>query len=72
MADACSRPAPDSSWRLASVSGGAHLKRVVAMYEEMGYETRLEEVTPADCGNCTVCFEEAGEKAYRVFTRRRG
>lgn len=70
MADACSRSAPDSSWRLASVSGGDHLKRVVAMYEEMGYEVRLEEVTPGDCGECTVCFEETGEKAYRVFTRR--
>ena len=60
-----------SGWKMACVTGGAHLKRLKELYEEMGFEVRLEEVSAGQCGECTMCFEEAGERPYRVYTRRK-
>jgi hypothetical protein len=37
-------------WREASVSGGEHLQRILKMYEELGIETYLEEISPEECG----------------------
>ena len=60
-----------SGWKMASVTGGTHLKRLKEMYEEMGFEVRLEEVSARECGQCTLCFEQSGEQLYRVYTRRK-
>jgi len=56
-------------WRPASITGGQHLRRVVQMYEELGFETHLEEMTPEECGGCTECYRSAGETIYQVYTR---
>ncbi len=59
-------------WTQASISGGAHLERMVEMYKEMGFEVYLKELKPEECGQCTTCFEAAGETIYRVYTRPKG
>ena len=56
-------------WTPASVTGGQHLHRTVEMYEELGFETHLEEISPEECGGCTECYKSDGETIYQVYTR---
>ena len=56
-------------WQLASTTGGAHLKRNLEMYEELGIEVYLEETKPEECGSCTECYTEGNETAYKIYTR---
>lgn len=56
-------------WKLASTTSGEHLKRILEMYEELGFEVRTEEVSPPECGECTICFTEDNETITRVYTR---
>ena len=59
-------------WKLASVSGGTHLKRTLEMYQELGIEVYLEEVKPEECTDCTQCYTAANEAIYRIYTRPKG
>jgi hypothetical protein len=58
-------------WKEVAVDGETHLKRVVDMYEELGFEVRLEEAKPEEVEQCTQCLQESGEKIYRVYARRK-
>lgn len=58
-------------WKFASITGGAHLERILEMYKELGFEVLMREVSPEECGGCTICFREGGEKIYKVYTRRK-
>ena len=40
------------------------------MYEELGFEVRLEEVKPEEVEQCIQCLQERGERIYRVHARR--
>jgi hypothetical protein len=66
-------PARDESqgegWKLASITGGEHLRKTLAMYHELGIETRMEEINPRDCGGCTECYQANNEIIYRVYTK---
>ena len=56
-------------WRVASVTGGDHLKRTLEMYQELEIEVYFEEVKPEECGGCTVCYTSGNETIYRIYTR---
>jgi len=56
-------------WQEVAIDGETYLKRVVDMYEELGFEVRLEEVKPEEVEHCTQCLQERGEKIYRVYAR---
>jgi hypothetical protein len=56
-------------WKIASVSGGTHLKRTPEMYRELGIEVYLEKVKPEECEGCTRYFTENNEVIYRIYTR---
>jgi hypothetical protein len=56
-------------WKLASVTGGNHLKRTLEMYREIGIEVYLEEVKPEECRSCNECFKAANETIYRIYTK---
>ena len=56
-------------WKLASTTSGDHLKRTLEMYRELGFDVYTEEVTPAECGECTVCYTLGNEVIYRIYTR---
>ena len=56
-------------WKLASTTSGAHLRRILEMYEELGFEVYLEEVTPQECGGCTICYVLGDETITRIYTR---
>ena len=58
-------------WQEVGVDGETHLKRVMDMYEELGFEIRLEEVKPEEVEHCTQCLQEKGEKIYRAYARRK-
>jgi hypothetical protein len=59
------------NWKEVAVDGETHLKRVVDMYEELGFEVRLEEAKPEEVEQCTQCLQESGEKIYRIYARRK-
>jgi len=56
-------------WQKVAIDGETHLKRLVDMYEEMGFEVRLEQVKPEEIKQCPQCLQERGEKIYRVHAR---
>ena len=58
-------------WQEVAVDGERHVRRLVDMYEELGFEVRLEEVKPEEVEHCTKCLQESGEKIYRVYARRK-
>ncbi len=57
------------SWKLASTSSGEHLKRTLEMYKELGFDIYTEEVTPEECGGCTICYQTGKETLTRIYTR---
>jgi len=57
-------------WQEVAIDGEAHLKRLVDMYKELGFEVRLEEAKPEEVEQCTQCLQESGEKIYQVYARR--
>jgi hypothetical protein len=57
-------------WQEVAIDGETHLKRVVDMYKELGFEVRMEEVKPEEVDRCTQCLQESGDKIYRVYTRQ--
>jgi hypothetical protein len=57
-------------WKLASVTGGDHLKRTLEMYQELEIEVHLEEVKPEECKGCTDCFTATNETIYRIYTKQ--
>ena len=58
-------------WKLAATSSGAHLRRIVEMYQEVGFDVHMEEITPEECGGCTICYVAGNETITRIYTRRK-
>ncbi|MGB5925813.1 MAG: hypothetical protein WBH01_06940 [Dehalococcoidia bacterium] len=58
-------------WQEVAIDGETHLKRLVDIYEELGFEVRPEEVSSEEIEQCTQCWQEKGERIYRVHARRR-
>ena len=58
-------------WELASTTSEAHLRRILEMYQELGFEVYLEEITPEECGGCTICYVTGNETITRIYTRRK-
>ena len=58
-------------WKLASITSGLHLRRIVGMCEELGLDVNLEEITPEECGGCNICYIAGNETIYKVYTRRK-
>ncbi|MFC1972092.1 hypothetical protein ACFLVE_01635 [Chloroflexota bacterium] len=56
-------------WKLASTSSGAQLRRILEMYQEIGLDVYLEEVTPEECGGCIICYTAGDEPITRIYTR---
>lgn len=57
-------------WKVASVSSGDHLRRVLATYEELGIETVLEEISPEECSGCRECYRSGNETPYRIYVKQ--
>ena len=55
-------------WQLATTTSGQDLKRILEMYHELGFDVYTEEVTPEECGECTVCYLVGDETLYRLYT----
>lgn len=58
-------------WQLASTTSGEHLRRLLEMYQEVGLEVYLEEVSPTECQGCTICYVAGDETITRIYTRRK-
>ena len=56
-------------WKMASVTGGAHLKRTLEIYQELGVELYLEGVKSEECDGYAQCFTENNETIYRIYTK---
>jgi len=60
-----------TDWQEVAIDGESHVKRITDMYEELGFEVRLEELKPEKAEQCTKCYQERGERIYQVYTRRK-
>jgi len=60
-----------NGWREIAIDGETHVKKMTDMYKELGFDVRLEEVTPEEVEQCTKCYQERGERIYRVYARRK-
>ena len=60
-----------TDWQEVAIDGETHVRRITDMYEELGFEARLEEVKPEQAEQCTKCYQERGERIYRVYTLRK-
>jgi hypothetical protein len=56
-------------WKLASTTGGEHLKRMLAMYEELGIEVFLKKASSEECHQCTECYKDDEKDLIKVYTR---
>ena len=68
----------NEGWRFSGISSGAHLKRWIAEYQEMGFEIYLEKVDRSqenkdsiECGSeCTACYDNEIEQPYRMYIKQ--
>ncbi|MDH5364325.1 MAG: hypothetical protein OEW82_04050 [Dehalococcoidia bacterium] len=60
-----------TDWQEIALDGETHVKRITDIYQELGFEVRLEELKPDEVKQRTKCLQERGEKIYRVYTRRK-
>ncbi|PIR01603.1 MAG: hypothetical protein CO031_01920 [Candidatus Nealsonbacteria bacterium CG_4_9_14_0_2_um_filter_37_38] len=59
-----------AGWEEVCRSGGAHLNRVKAEYEELGFEVKLVPLSLNECGECIICYREGNGQLYKVFVRK--
>jgi hypothetical protein len=57
-------------WREIGISSGAHLQRMVQMYEELGFEVHLTDVESGD-QQCLTCYENRSETPYKLYVTSR-
>ncbi len=57
-------------WREIGISSGAHLERMVRMYEELGFEVHLMDVKSGE-QQCLTCYENRGETPYKLYVTSR-
>ena len=57
-------------WREIGVSSGAHLERMVQMYEELGFEVHLTDVMSGE-QQCLTCYKNWGETPYKLYVTSR-
>lgn len=60
----------ESDWKQVYTGSGAHLERVMEMYKELDYETKLEPVSLKEAEECLECFE-ANEAVYRLYVKEK-
>jgi len=56
-------------WKLASTTGGEHLKRTLEMYKELGIKIKLLKIKPEYCIDCKICFTSSDEDLYKVYIK---
>jgi hypothetical protein len=61
----------EGGWEMVSTTSGAHLRRIMDMYQELGFDVYLEEITPEEHDGCTQCYMTANETITRIYTRRK-
>ena len=58
-----------ADWKEVYQGGGAHLERVKKTYEELGFEVKILPISPTECGECTICYQEGNEELYKLYVR---
>lgn len=58
-----------TDWQEVAIDGETHVKRITDVYQELGFEVRLEEVKPDEVEQCIKCFQGRSEKIYRIYMR---
>jgi signal recognition particle subunit SEC65 len=67
----------EEEWQRRMVASEPRLSEIVEMYEQLGFEVRLEPIDPKDPGwdeeECTICLDDPvqAEQTRVVFTRPR-
>lgn len=56
-------------WEARFIGQEPRLSEVIEMYQEIGFEVRIESFTPDRCvSGCRTCFDESDIPHYVVYT----
>jgi hypothetical protein len=58
-------------WERQNSLDEPRLSDVVSMYEEIGFEVRLESFDPENEPGCTACMTASAERYKTIYTRRK-
>lgn len=62
-----------AGWVRRHLADAARAEESVELYRQMGYEVRVQRLTPADFGpRCARCAEAACHACVLIYTRRPG
>jgi len=54
-------------WQEVAIDSEIHAKGITDMYQEFGFEVRLEEVKPDEVEQCTKCLKGCLKNVVRVL-----
>lgn len=57
-------------WEYKGVFDEPKLSELVEMYEEIGFDVRLEAFNPDEESGCTECMKTAADRFRMIFTKR--
>jgi hypothetical protein len=58
-------------WERQTTYDEPRLSEMIAMYEEIGFEVRLEPLNPDEEPGCTECMKTSPEKYKVIYTRKK-
>jgi len=57
-------------WEFRFFGSEPRLSEVVALYEELGFQTTVVKASPDNCDGCAECFTDLNNPVMIVYTRR--
>ncbi len=60
-----------SGWESRYVGNEPKLSEIAQTYRELGFEVKIEDFKPTNCGSCTICFDESDVPIQVVYTRKK-
>ena len=62
-----------SDWSLRNIADEPRLSELVFLYEELGFEVKLEEIKIGEidyASPCNTCFNDKNNKSKIIYTRK--
>jgi len=58
-------------WETRFFGNEPRLSELVELYEELGFEVKVETISAEKCSGCTECFEGSTEPMKVIYTREK-
>jgi len=60
-----------SGWQSRYVGSEPKVSEIAQTYRELGFEVKIDDFNPVNCGTCTMCFDESPLQHQVVYTRKK-